>query len=134
MDLKNSELGDPSLASAFNSRYNGSLSQHQGIIYDSNPIQQSGSPVPQVYTSACKSESSYWHQAPEYNVNAVSIIYQCFLLDFHYAFYFHLGIPFFNYAKLASIITDTIWSNDCVGQCRRLCSKWCIMATATRII
>lgn len=72
MDSKNSDLGDPSLASAFNSRYNGSLSQHQGIIYDSNPIQQSGSPVPQVYTSGCKSESSYWHQAPEYNVNAVS--------------------------------------------------------------
>lgn len=78
MDLNNSELGDPSLASAFNSRYNGSLSQHQGIIYDSNSIQQSGSPVPQVYTSACKSESSYWHQAPEYNVNAVSSIYPTF--------------------------------------------------------
>lgn len=66
------DLGDPSLASAFNSRYNGSLPQHQGIIYDSNSLQQSGSPVPQVYTSACKPESSYWHQTSEYNVNAVS--------------------------------------------------------------
>ncbi|XP_055305547.1 endothelial transcription factor GATA-2-like isoform X2 [Sitodiplosis mosellana] len=64
--------GDPSLASAFNSRYNGALSQHQGIIYDSNSIQQSGSPVPQVYTSNCKPESGYWHQASEYNVNARS--------------------------------------------------------------
>lgn len=72
MDLTQFEIGDPSLASAFNSRYNGPLSQHQGIIYDSNPIQQSGSPVSQVYTGACKTESGYWHQAPEYNVNTVS--------------------------------------------------------------
>lgn len=71
MDSFESEIGDPSLASAFNNRYNGSLSQHQGIIYDSNSIQQSGSPVSQVYTTACKPES-YWHQASEYNVNAVS--------------------------------------------------------------
>ncbi|XP_031621496.1 uncharacterized protein LOC116339635 isoform X2 [Contarinia nasturtii] len=62
--------GDPSLASAFNSRYNGALSQHQGIIYDSNSIQQSGSPVSQVYTGSCKPESGYWHQTAEYNVNA----------------------------------------------------------------
>lgn len=72
MESSNIETGDPSLASAFNSRYNGALSQHQGIIYDSNSIQQSGSPVSQVYTSNCKPES-YWHQASEYNVNAVSV-------------------------------------------------------------
>ena len=95
MDLSNSEIGDPSLASAFNSRYNGSLSQHQGIIYDSNPIQQSGSPVPQVYTSACKSESSYWHQAPEYNVNAVSNIYQYVSILFR-ILVFLFGILLFN--------------------------------------
>lgn len=73
MDKIKIEIGDPSLASAFNNRYNGSLSQHQGIIYDSNSIQQSGSPVSQVYSSTCKPESGYWHQASEYNVNAVSI-------------------------------------------------------------
>lgn len=132
MDSIDSELGDPSLASAFNGRYNGSLSQHQGIIYDSNPIQQSGSPVPQVYTSGCKSESSYWHQAPEYNVNAVSgerlLTFVCFYFRSDFLFLF------FNYPKLALIITDTIWSNDCAGQCWRLCSKWCIMAITARII
>lgn len=74
MDSSQIETGDPSLASAFNSRYNGALSQHQGIIYDSNSIQQSGSPVPQVYASNCKPESGYWHQASEYNVNAVSVV------------------------------------------------------------
>lgn len=75
MDSSKIETGDPSLASAFNSRYNGTLSQHQGIIYDSNSIQQSGSPVSQVYTSNCKPESGYWHQASEYNVNTVSCLY-----------------------------------------------------------
>lgn len=74
MDSLKIETGDPSLASAFNSRYNGALSQHQGIIYDSNAIQQSGSPVSQVYTSNCKPESGYWHQASEYNVNSVSCV------------------------------------------------------------
>lgn len=68
MESNEFKTGDPSLASAFNSRYNGTLSQHQGLIYDSNPIQQSGSPVSQVYTN-CKPESGYWHQASEYNVN-----------------------------------------------------------------
>lgn len=76
MDFPTFEIGDPSLASAFNSRYNGSLSQHQGIIYDGNSIQQSGSPVSQVYTGPCKTES-YWHQASEYNVNAVSTSIHC---------------------------------------------------------
>lgn len=65
-------LSDPSLASALNSRYNGSLAQHQSAIYDANALGQPGSPVSQVYTSACKPESAYWHQAPEYNVNPVS--------------------------------------------------------------
>lgn len=66
------DLGDPSLASALNSRYNGTLAQHQGAIYDTNSLAQPGSPVSQVYTSACKPESAYWHQAPEYNVQPVS--------------------------------------------------------------
>lgn len=134
MDLIDSELGDPSLASAFNSRYNGSLSQHQGIIYDSNPIQQSASPVPQVYTSGCKSESSYWHQAPEYNVNAVSSDFD--RISRH--FFLRLGIlsffSLFNYAQIAFIIADAIWSNDCAGQCWRLCGKWCIMAITARFV
>lgn len=80
MESNKSET-DPSLASAFNSRYNGALSQHQGsIIYDSNSIQQSGSPVSQVYAGSCKPESGYWHQTTEYNVNAVSLSIQfnCF--------------------------------------------------------
>lgn len=70
-ELLLSLLSDPSLASTLNSRYNGSLAQHQNAIYDANTLVQPGSPVSQVYTSACKSESAYWHQAPEYNVNPV---------------------------------------------------------------
>lgn len=72
MDCSNELLSDPSLASALNSRYNGTLAQHQSAIYDANTLGQPGSPVPQVYTSACKSDSAYWHQTPEYNVNPVS--------------------------------------------------------------
>lgn len=86
MDSFEFETGDPSLASAFNNRYNGSLSQHQGIIYDSNSIQQSGSPVSQMYTTACKPESGYWHQASEYNVNPVSTRFKC--AEFLYRFGF----------------------------------------------
>lgn len=67
-------LGDPSLASALSNRYNGSsLVQHQGAIYDANSIPTSGSPVQQVYTTACKPEPAYWHQTPDYNVNSVII-------------------------------------------------------------
>lgn len=66
------EIGDPSLTSTLNGRYNGSLSQHQGTVYDAN-IQQSASPVSQVYTaSGCKGDSGYWHPTSEYNVNPVS--------------------------------------------------------------
>lgn len=65
------ELGDPSLASALNNRYNGSLAQHQAAVYDGGALPQPGSPVPQVYTSSCKPEG-YWHQGAEYNVNPVS--------------------------------------------------------------
>lgn len=70
MNCSDELSSDPSLASALNSRYNGSLAQHQS--YDGNALGQPGSPVSQVYTSACKPESAYWHQAPEYNVNPVS--------------------------------------------------------------
>lgn len=68
-------LGDPSLASALSNRYNGgSLVQHQAAIYDANPIPTSGSPVQQVYTTACKPEpATYWHQTHDYNVNSVFI-------------------------------------------------------------
>lgn len=41
-------------------------------MYDANSVAASGSPVQQVYTTACKPEPAYWHQAPEYNVNPVS--------------------------------------------------------------
>lgn len=64
--------GDPSLTSALTNRYNGSsLVQHQAAIYDANTIPTSGSPVQQVYTTACKPEPAYWHQAADYNVNSV---------------------------------------------------------------
>lgn len=67
-------LGDPSLASALSNRYNGSpLVQHQAAIYDANTIPTSGSPQ-QVYTTACKPEPAYWHQAPDYNVNSVYFV------------------------------------------------------------
>lgn len=119
MDSSNSELGDPSLASAFNSRYNGTLSQHQGIIYDSNSIQQSGSPVSQVYSGNCKPESGYWHQTSEYNVNAVSVA----LL---------VGVCVF-ISQLAFIVSGSIWSNDRVGRWKRLCGQR-ILATATGFV
>lgn len=107
MEFNEIRIGDPSLASAFNSRYNGSLSQHQGIIYDSNPIQQSGSPVSQNFSGNCKPESGYWHQASEYNVNAVSLLIRLNRLGFLCLY------P--NHAKLAFIITGTIRSNNCTG-------------------
>lgn len=86
------DLGDPSLASALNSRYNGT--QLQGTIYDSNSLPQAGSPVPQVYTTTSKPETAYWHQAPEYNVNPVSAN-SFFLLIFLFVFCFHL-VKIFN--------------------------------------
>lgn len=65
------DLGDPSLASALNNRYNGGPSQHQGTIYDTNSMGQPGSPVSQVYAS--KPDAAYWHAASDaYNVNPVS--------------------------------------------------------------
>lgn len=63
--------GDPTLTSALNSRYNNTLAQ-QSSIYDGSPVPTSGSPVQQVYTTACKPEPTYWHHGAEYNVNAVS--------------------------------------------------------------
>lgn len=66
------DLGDPSLASALNSRYNGTLAQHQGTIYDTSSLAQPGSPVSQIYASA---KPDYWHQTQEYNVNPVSDCY-----------------------------------------------------------
>lgn len=108
MDSISIEIGDPSLASAFNSRYNGSLAQHQGIIYDSNSIQQSGSPVSQTFAGNCKPESGYWHQASEYNVNTVSFFIK--ILP-----YFMCVCLYFNHTKLVFIITGSIWASNCIG-------------------
>lgn len=69
---------DPSLASAINSRYNGTIAQHQGAIYDSGALQQSGSPVSQVYPGACKPETAYWHPSAEYNINPVIFVQDFF--------------------------------------------------------
>lgn len=77
------EIGDPSLTSALNGRYNGSIAQHQGAIYDTNSLQQSASPVSQVYTSGCKGESGYWHPTSEYNVNPVSKIQSILFYSFY---------------------------------------------------
>lgn len=120
MDAIISEIGDPSLASAFNSRYNGPLAQHQGIIYDSNSIQQAGSPVPQVYASSCKPETGYWHQASEYNVNAVRKTHNFSTVHWR-------RDSIFNNAKLAFAIPGSIQPGDCARRRQWLCRKWWTM-------
>lgn len=107
-------LSDPPLASALNSRYNGALAQHQSAIYDANALGQPGSPVSQVYTSACKPESAYWHQASEYNVNPVS---EHFFLFFSFSTKTQakLHVPKFE-LQIAFIISDLIRSDDCGGE------------------
>lgn len=99
----NNTLGDPSLASALNSRYNGSLVPHQATIYNGNALPQSGSPVPQVYTAACKPEGGYWHQGSEYNVNPVSEIqYQLFFFLYFLFLLFSFVLVFGYYSSFCA--------------------------------
>lgn len=116
-------IGDPSLASALSNRYNGgSLVQHQAAIYDANTIPTSGSPVQQVYTTACKPEATYWHQAPDYNVNSV-----LFFVSFRFRHFSARELQR-NFRLFVTGFRPSYRSGESWHSVRRICDKRCPMA------